>query len=203
MRLFLLFSIFSFITLNTLGQIRPSSAVSDTTATEDQPLISEQDKNIDIEEIEMYADQFVPRKASLYSAVLPGLGQAYNKNYWKIPIIYGGFVALGLTVDFYNDQYLTLRRDLFALLENDLQTTPLGFSEQQVRGQIDDARRERDFWMIMTGVLYFLQIAEAHIDAHLKEFKLNPELKVSLEPAIDRPIFSTGNTAGLSLKFKF
>lgn len=201
MKFLLFIGIFSLLVIEVSGQITPTRR--DTTITEEQPLISEQDENINIEEIEMYADQFVPRKASLYSAVLPGLGQAYNKNYWKIPIIYGGFVALGLTVDFYNDQYQVLRRDLFALLENDLQTTPIGFSEEQVRGQIDNARRERDFYMIMIGVLYFLQIAEAHIDAHLKEFKLNPELRVSIEPTIDRPAFSTGNTAGISLKFKF
>jgi len=186
-----------------IGQITPPAANPDTTKVEeDMPLRNVNEGNVKVEEIETYADHFVPRKASLYSAILPGMGQAYNKNYWKIPIIYGGFVALGYTIDFYDTRYKLFRKDLFTLLEEGGGTSPLGLTEDQVRSQVDKARRERDFWMIMTGVLYLLQIAEAHIDAHLKEFKLNPELKVAIEPMFERPQFTDYN-AGLSIKFKF
>lgn len=202
MKQFLIISMFYFVAFSVSGQITPP-AVVDTTKTEEAiPLRRESGENVDVKEIEMYADQFVPRKASLYSAILPGLGQAYNKNYWKIPIIYGGFVALGYTINYYDDRYKTFRKDLFTLLEEGGNTTPLGLSESQSRGLIDKARRERDFYMIMTGVLYLLQIAEAHIDAHLKEFKLNPNLQVKLEPMFEQSQYTSYN-AGLSLKFRF
>ncbi|MTI20758.1 hypothetical protein E1176_06975 [Fulvivirga sp. RKSG066] len=204
MKRFLTLGLFLSITSAVFGQITPSPARVDTTEVDNTPLVRERGENVEIEEIETYADKYIPRKASLYSAIFPGMGQVYNKSYWKLPIIYGGFIALGYTVDFYNDRYKLLRKDLFTLLEEGGSTTPLGFSESQVRNQVDKARRERDFYMIMTGVLYLLQIAEAHIDAHLKEFKLNPELRVSIEPMIERPEFTNaGYNTGLSLKFKF
>ena len=180
----------------------PDTEIAVDTTNNQAPLRRESRENVEVKEIETYADKFVPRKASLYSAILPGLGQAYNKNYWKIPIIYGGFFALGYAVNYYDDRYKTFRKDLFTLLEEGGNTTPLGLSEDQVRSLIDKSRRERDFYMIMTGVLYLLQVAEAHIDAHLKEFKLNPDLKVSIEPMFERPQFANYN-AGISLKFKF
>ncbi|MEP2772634.1 MAG: DUF5683 domain-containing protein [Fulvivirga sp.] len=180
----------------------PDTVIAVDTINNQMPLRQESRKNVEVKEIDTYADRFVPRKASLYSAILPGMGQAYNKNYWKIPIIYGGFFALGYAVNYYDDRYKTFRKELFTLLEEGGNTTPLGLSEDQVRSLVDKSRRERDFYMIMTGVLYLLQIAEAHIDAHLKEFKLNPDLKVSVEPMFERPQFANYN-AGLSIKLKF
>lgn len=174
---------------------------TDTTVTDEKARMATDGG--EIKEIDTYADRFVPRKASLYSAVLPGLGQIYNKRYWKVPIIYGGFIALGLVVDFYNDEYKFYRAELFTLLEEG--ESPLGLSETQLRNVVDDTRRERDFYMILTGVLYLLQVAEAHIDAHLKEFKLNPDLQVSIEPNVEPPTFANFNqyNTGISLVFKF
>jgi len=195
--------IFLGVAYQAVGQITPPTTLPDTTSTEEIPLRRDSGKDVQIKEIDTYADQFVPRKASLYSAILPGLGQAYNKNYWKIPIIYGGFVALGYTIKYYDDKYTQFRADLFKYLEaGGNGNTPLGLTETQSRSFIDKARRERDFYMIMTGVLYLLQIAEAHIDAHLKEFKLNPDLKVSFEPMLEKPQFASYN-AGLRLKIRF
>jgi len=199
----LLFSFLLLVGYQAVAQVTPNPARIDTTENEvDQPLIQESEGQQKIKEIDTYADQFVPRKASLYSAILPGLGQAYNKNYWKIPIIYGGFIALGYTINFYDDQYKLARSELFTALEEGTNTTPLGLTVAQARAEIDDARRERDFYMIMTGVLYLLQIAEAHIDAHLKEFKLNPDLRVKIEPMFEQPQFADYQ-AGLSLKIRF
>src|SRR4051794_1251894 len=60
-------------------------------------------KNGKVITIESYAQRYQPRKALLYSAVFPGLGQAYNKKYWKLPIVYGGFAAIIGIVVVYND----------------------------------------------------------------------------------------------------
>ncbi|MGK7388963.1 MAG: DUF5683 domain-containing protein [Candidatus Cyclobacteriaceae bacterium M2_1C_046] len=148
-----------------------------------------------------YAKRFDPKKASLYSAALPGLGQAYNKSYWKIPIVYGGFVALYFTVDYYHEYYNRFRKDLFAEIDdNPLTINQSGHSVDNLRRLVEDTRRERDFYLIITGVFYFLQIAEAHIDSHLKEFKLNPELRVSVEPQVR---YAQGINSGLSVRLKF
>lgn len=148
-----------------------------------------------------YAERFVPRKASLYSAVLPGLGQAYNKSYWKIPLVYGGFIGFYLAIDYYHDLYTIVRQDLFAELDdNPLTVKTTNLTEPQLRRRIDQFRRDRDFYIVLAGVFYFLQIAEAHIDAHLKEFKLNPELRVTVDPQIR---YAQGINSGISLKLKF
>ena len=145
-----------------------------------------------------YSARYVPRKASLYSAVLPGLGQAYNDSYWKIPIVYGGFVALYFTVDYYHDFYTLFRSDLFAQIDDDpLTINTTGLSETRLRALVEETRRDRDFYIIISGVYYLLQIAEAHIDAHLKEFKLNPELRVQVDPQIR---YARGVNSGLSIK---
>ena len=65
---------------------------------------------VDTVTIDMVAPEHSPRKAALLSAVLPGLGQIYNKKYWKVPIIYGGFAILGYLVVWNNDHYQVLRR---------------------------------------------------------------------------------------------
>ena len=155
----------------------------------------------EVQEIETYAKRFVPRKASLYAAILPGAGQIYNKKYWKLPLVYGGFIALGYAVNFYDVRYKLLRKELFRTLEESGYVSQFG-NEQQLRNGVNSQRRDRDFYIIMLGGMYLLQIVDAHIDAHLKEFDVNPNLQVSIEPTVENSVYF-GNTAGVSLKFKF
>jgi len=152
--------------------------------------------------IETYADRFNPRKAILYAAVLPGSGQIYNKKYWKVPLVYGGFATGIYFIDFYQDRYLKFKSELFNLLETGSETSESGYSESQLRNIIDDAKRERDFFSILTGFWYILQLVDAHVDAHLKEFDLNPQLQVSIEPMTETNPW-IGRSTGLTLKFKF
>ena len=147
------------------------------------------------------ADRFNPRKASLYAAILPGLGQAYNKKYWKIPLVYGGFIALGYGIDFYHDNYTRFRSALIAEVDNNpMSVNETGFNTEQLRRLVDRTRRERDYFIILTGAFYLLQIVDAHIDAHLKEFDLNPDLKVQVDPVMR---YQEGINGGLSLTLKF
>lgn len=141
-----------------------------------------------------------PRKALLYSAVLPGLGQIYNGKYWKLPFVYGGFVAGIMIVDFYQKIYVEQRDDLYTLLSTG--NSPSGRTESNLRFIVDKARRERDYFLIITGLWYFLQIVDAHVDAHLQEFKWNKEMKISLRPSVEQDIL-VGRTVGLTLTYKF
>jgi Family of unknown function (DUF5683) len=154
--------------------------------------------------IESYAKKFDPRKAMMYSAVFPGAGQAYNKKYWKMPLVYGGFAVLLSFTSFYNERYQLYREDLFILLNDptDPSLSPLGYSEETLRNAINSYRRERDFFLILNGFWYILQMVDAHVDAHLKEFDLNPKMQVRLEPMLDNSAL-TGRNTGVALKIRF
>ncbi|MCA6368956.1 MAG: hypothetical protein IM631_15805 [Cytophagales bacterium] len=159
-------------------------------------------------DIDTYSQRFNPRKAMLYAAVLPGLGQVYNKKYWKVPLVYGGFWALIAVVENYSKQGVRARNDLFDLLDGKTSTAnrtlspTLELTEAQLRTLIDQAQRQRDYFLIFTGFLYILQMVDAHVDAHLKEFDLNPKLKVRIEPHMENSYY-TGTSTGIAIKLRF
>ena len=157
--------------------------------------------------LKSYAKRYNPRKALLYAAVLPGLGQVYTKKYWKLPLVYGGFYLIGNQIDQYNDIYKTYKAHLFYNLEHNLsggtQINPtMNLTTTQLRRIVDRARRERDFMIILMGGMYILQMIDAHVDAHLKEFDLNPNLKVRLEPTLTQDAL-IGKQTGMALIFRF
>ncbi len=155
-------------------------------------------------EIESYTKRYDPRKALLFSAILPGSGQFYNKKYWKMPLVYGGFGTLIYIANFYNQLNIKYKGELFYLI-NESPTgglSPSGLTEDQLRTIVDKTRRERDFFIIMNGLWYILQMVDAHVDAHLKEFEINPKMQVSIEPLMENSMM-TGRNSGLSLKIRF
>ena len=140
-----------------------------------------------------------PQRIALYSALLPGLGQCANKEYWKLPIIYGGAGALTYFLVRNNRNYQTYRRALISRLDNDTNTAD-GFanlSTEQILRYRDAYRRDRDFTIILSTLAYLLQIADAHVFAHLKDFNVNDNLSVSPPQALILP----GSTPGIGLTF--
>ncbi len=200
-RAFLLIGLITLIFFSAKAQISPAGVNTDSTRNDD-PILVESDNPVRVEEIDSYADKFVPRRASLLAAVLPGAGQIYNKKYWKLPIVYGGFVTLGYVANVYDKQYKEFRGELFQLLQDSDFQPPSGANEEQLRSAINSTRRDRDFYLILMGVFYMMQILDAHIDAHLKEFDLNPDLKVTIDPMFEQPVYARYN-AGVSIKLKF
>lgn len=157
--------------------------------------------------LKSYATRYDPRKALLLAAVLPGAGQVYNKKYWKLPLVYGGIAGTAYAIDFYQDGYLKFRSELFFNLNNGLAAESAlnpntGFTTAQLRTIVDRFRRERDFMIIIMLGVYVLQMIDAHVDSHLKEFDLNPNLHVRLEPSFNNELL-TGRTGGLALKIRF
>ncbi|MBL7865391.1 MAG: hypothetical protein JNK10_10970 [Cyclobacteriaceae bacterium] len=151
---------------------------------------------------EQYAKRYVPRKALLYSAVLPGMGQVYNKKYWKLPIVYGGFYMLTWVAFSYNDLYNKYKTELYAVVREPGYVPPSGYTEAQLRSVTEFYRRQRDFFLILDGMWYLLQLVDAHVDAHLRDFDLNPQLKLSLGPSIQQNSLY-GQAAGMSITLKF
>lgn len=156
-----------------------------------------------------YASRYDPRKALLYAAVVPGLGQVYNKKYWKLPLVYGGFIGIAERIGFYNRNYSKYKGHLYYNFEHNLShesgmNPDVKLTTSQLRRIVDNTRRERDLWVILMGAMYLLQMVDAHVDSHLKEFDLNPDLKtkVRIEPTVTQDAV-LGRQSGVSVIFRF
>jgi hypothetical protein len=151
-----------------------------------------------------------PRTAAIRSAILPGLGQIYNKKYWKLPIVYG---ALGgcAGVFFYNlNNYrdtrfayrvkynMRVNRTDSALFS---QINPLlkPLEEESLRYYRDQFRRDIDYSVLFFLILWGLNVVDATVDAHLKSFDVGPDLSFQLKPGRSE----LAGTNGISLVLKF
>jgi Family of unknown function (DUF5683) len=123
-------------------------------------------------------DALRPAKASFYSAVLPGLGQVYNKKYWKVPLVYG---AIGTSLYFYRDsqkQYDVYRTEYKNRLEGIKNKDE--FLAKQSESTLINAQkfyqRNRDLSALFMVAFYVLNIVDANIDAHLSQFNVGDKL---------------------------
>lgn len=145
-----------------------------------------------------------PTKAGLYSAVLPGLGQFYNKKYWKIPIVWGA-VGTGVGIALWNNKQYNRYRDAFVAELNGL---PHEFSningiDKTVLGNAQDSsKRQRDYSIGITGLIYILNIIDAVVDAHLYEGRNDPDLAI-IPSVINDQYSKTEAKAGLTFSFRF
>ena len=146
-------------------------------------------------------DPLRPARAAFYSAVLPGLGQAYNKRYWKIPLVYGAIGASIYTYDFNQKNYLRYRtaykRRIAGYNDDEFQGL-IASTDRLIDGQ-DFYKRNRDRSMLFIIGFYLLNILDANIDAHLKQYNVSSEL--SFKPFLD----TTVNTpsAGMRIALTF
>jgi hypothetical protein len=158
-----------------------------------------------------------PRKATLMSVACPGLGQVYNKKYWKVPVIYTGFAILGYFIYTNNQSYL-LYRNQFRTLSGDTsipayQALIVQLKSQYVNLNISDYatsaqsardyyRHNRDLSWMLTGLLYVINIADADVDAHLFFFDVSDKLSMNWKPTFYQDS-NLKNYAGLSFKLNF
>lgn len=147
-----------------------------------------------------------PGRAALYSAVVPGLGQVYNGAWWKTPIIYATGGVLGYFLIDNNNKYQDFREaanlrnynadkyvnDNVYGLNNPRGTTNLRVSR-------DFYRRNRDFTIILSVVAYSMQIAEAYVHGHLREFDVGDNLSLRVQPDVFRTPATNTFTPGLTL----
>ncbi|RTZ01291.1 hypothetical protein EKM02_07095 [Flavobacterium sp. RSP49] len=146
-------------------------------------------------------DPLTPAKAAFFSAILPGLGQAYNKKYWKIPLVYG---AIGTSLYFYidsNKKYHQYRDAYKSRLEG-YTTDDLAFLDNNrlIAGQ-KFYQRNRDLSALITIAFYALNILDANVDAALLQFNVDENL--SVRPALypDNVTFKTN--VGLTFNYQF
>lgn len=142
-----------------------------------------------------------PKKAAMYSAIIPGWGQAYNKKYWKIPIVYAGFGTIGYFIG-WNNRYYNTYKDAYSDLTdddpntdsyNDIEasqyydlTNPTDFNNFRtgLNKQQEYYRRNRDLLIISIIGFYGLNIIDASVDAHFFEFDISEDLTMNWQPTV-------------------
>lgn len=204
------------------------------TIVTNQPTITPQQKNA----IERRADSVItgtssdafgapsylfkpsPRKAVIYSAIFPGLGQIYNRKYWKLPIVYGGLVTFTYFIIWNNGYY----RDYFGayadIMDDNPNTnrwhdmlpygqTPDGVDRQWFTGVLKDRkdyyRYYRDFSIIGTVAWYLLAMVDSYVDAQLFDFNMSPDLSMRVEPTFisGNGTNYVGKSFGLQMSIRF
>ena len=144
-----------------------------------------------------------PTKATILSAVLPGAGQYYNKKYWKIPVIYAGFTALGYFVVTNNEDYKIYKKAYKYRLDGDESTSDefVGiYTDEDLSTLKNYYRRNRDLSVIGMAILYVLNVVDASVDAHLFYFDVNEELSLRVSPGYNYGLVN-GPTLGLNIQF--
>ena len=147
-------------------------------------------------------DPLRPAKAAFYSAILPGLGQIYNKKYWKLPLVYG---AIGTSAYFYIDSQKN-----YKLYRNEYKSRLAGNPSSTSLARLDDSRliaaqkqfqRNRDLSALFIVGFYALNIIDANIDAALSQFNVNENLV--FKPALNRNTLTSKNDFGVALNYSF
>ncbi len=205
-----LFSIFLFVvSASVFSQIEKKDTIQVEHHPTDTISIKPQSEVQVLAEIEednapLVKPKYSPTKAGLYSAVLPGLGQYYNRKYWKIPIVWGG-IGTGVGVTLWNDKQYKRYRDAYVAelngLPHEFSDIP-GITKEALGRTQDRVKRQRDYSIAVTGLVYILNIMDAVVDAHLYEQRNDPDL--AIKPTVIYDEYGKQMAkAGLSFNYKF
>ena len=147
------------------------------------------------------------KKATILSAILPGAGQVYNHKIWKVPIIYAAFAGMGVVIKYDNEKYKKYNSALIDRYSNDstkVNNYPT-LSNEQLRTRSDLYHRGRDYAIVITTLLYVLNIIDAHVDAHLFYFDVSDNLGLLIQPTIinNNSASTTLPHCGINLQLQF
>ena len=138
-----------------------------------------------------------PGRATIYSILLPGLGQAYNGEYWKIPIYYGGLLAAG---HFLYTNHINYKR--YQRIYNEVSTgvdTSSPITADNAKYYRDIYRRYRDYSILATAAVYLLQVIDANVFSYMYDFEVTDDISLNLEPTIiPDASYALGNPYGNS-----
>lgn len=167
-----------------------------------------------------------PLRAVWLGAVVPGLGQIYNRSYWKLPIVYGGLMGCAYAITWTNDQYIGYKnayRDIYydiqdGKVSNDpsksyIAILPEGYTIDRMGGTSayrdrlkewqNSSRRNRDLAIAATAIVYALTLVDAFVDAQLFDFDVSNDLTLNLYPDIYYDNMQHQRTAELKLAIIF
>ena len=162
---------------------------------------------------------FIPNsgKATWLAAVIPGGGQIYNRKYWKLPIIYGGFVACTYALSWNNKYYKDYSQAYLDIMDDDDNTNSYmnflspGYDVESkkewlktvFKNKKDSYRRYRDLSIFAFIGVYLVSIIDAYVDAELSNFDISPDIGLQINPAVLNDNHSPKNTLGIQCSIKF
>jgi len=164
-----------------------------------------------------------PKRAVLFSAVIPGLGQIYNRKYWKLPLVYGSFIGCVYAITWNNTQYTGYRKAFINFIDPNgnpdfwkdyiPHSMPADISQwtdqdktqfsSRLKAQKDYYRYYRDMSVIITVGVYALWIVDAYVDAQLFDFDVSPDLSMRAAPVFFEKTPVNSRSYGLQLSFTF
>ena len=162
--------------------------------------------------------KIIPRQATLKSLMIPGWGQLYNRQYWKLPLVAGAFITLGMIAN-YNQVRYSKYRDYYYLVSvhpEDPKYVPPAtvavpyedgvtrdLDVNQLKRINDGFRRNRDYTYIGMVLAWALNVVDANVSAHLKTFDVSDDLSLYVKPIMEIDPLSQVMVSGLSLSFNF
>ncbi|MGM9806044.1 MAG: DUF5683 domain-containing protein [Candidatus Aphodosoma sp.] len=154
-----------------------------------------------------------PDKSLWYALAFPGLGQIYNRKYWKLPIIYGGALGVVYAITWNGNKYSDYKRAYIDVTDSNpntnyhLEVIPTGYPESSaetyVRNRMNTYRNYRDISIVVGVALYALTIIDAYVDAQLADFDVSPELSMKLRPCLETQPDSMQPAIGCALRLAF
>lgn len=164
-----------------------------------------------------------PTRAVLYSAIFPGLGQIYNRKYWKLPIVYGGFLGCAYAITWNCNQYDGYRKAYRDFTDDNPETNSWldykyysydddlsKWTEQQKTGFAGALKNKRDFYRRYTELSYIIAIGiyavcmiDAYVDAELFDFDISEDLSMRIDPVIFDRTANSSRAFGLQCSFTF
>ena len=202
-RAFLFTLAFQLMTLFVYAQTKDTLTIESATSSKKNPALLRDS---------IPKSKHVPRKATIRSAILPGWGQAYNKKYWKIPIVYAA-IGIPLGIFIYNKKWYNETSKAIQMLSADpldtanykqrideklwiFYTDPSGSLPALVNYR-NEFRRSMDYSILFVLIAWGLNVVDATVDAHLREFDVSDNLSFHIKPTI----FSGSTVAGVSIVF--
>ena len=185
-----------------------SAYAQETTTTKDEV---KQERKLEREQrrLERALDPLSPSRASFLSAAVPGLGQFYNRKYWKVPLAWAA-VGTGVFVYQFNQTEYLRYRTAFKLRSAGFSTDEFydvnfdgigpDVSDRALEEAQKKAQSQRDSSLLIAIGLYLLNVLDASVDAHLKPFNMNEDLNVSIQPILRQHPVQMGAEIGLNLK---
>lgn len=194
---------------DSLITIKVDSVSKNQTQAKDSTKINQKkDEKLQVE-LEPKFKLRAPTRAALLSAALPGAGQYYNKKGWavRVPLIYIGLAVPAYLSITNHANYRIYRENYLYMKDENPATKPYpsfeSRSADQVQRQRDSYRRDRDFYMILTGIIYLLNIGEATTTAHFNNFDIDDDISFKFKPQMES-VGMNGNTlGGISLVMTF
>ncbi|MEE0990327.1 MAG: DUF5683 domain-containing protein [Paludibacteraceae bacterium] len=211
------------VILFLIASVAVSNVLAATVQNDSIYLVSAPD-TVKVVETEEYVSKstFQPdaQKSVWLAAVVPGLGQIYNRQYWKVPIIYGGALGLAYGITWNDRMYVDYRKGYVDLMDKDpssnyyeyllpegvvLDNSNKDYYTRVIKTKLDNYRRNRDLCIIASAVFYLLTIIDAYVDAQMFDYDISSDLSLEVVPTVIAPsaTHEQESSVGLSCKLKF